>query len=292
MSSFWSWWVIILTVVTFIGTLWVLLANRTGAPADPEQTTGHAADGIEEYDNPMPYWWFLMFMITIVFGIGYLIVYPGMGNFPGLLGWSQVGQWERQVEKAEERFGALRYKYLAMPIEEVVLDPEAVKMGQRMYANNCAQCHGSDAKGSYCFPNLTVDDWLWGEGPEAIKTALVHGRQAAMPAWGTVLGDEGVRNVAAYVVQLSGRDADDAHAAAGKQQFDMLCVACHGPEGLGNPMFGAPNLTNGIWLYGGTDADIQHTLRAGRNGVMPKFSDKLSDDKIHLITAYVYSLSR
>jgi len=292
MSSFWSWWVIILTVVTFIGTLWVLLANRTGAPADPEQTTGHAADGIEEYDNPMPYWWFLMFMITIVFGIGYLIVYPGMGNFPGLLGWSQVGQWERQVEKAEERFGALRYKYLAMPIEEVVLDPEAVKMGQRMYANNCAQCHGSDAKGSYGFPNLTDDDWLWGEGPEAIKTALVHGRQAAMPAWGTVLGDEGVRNVAAYVVQLSGRDADDAHAAAGKQQFDMLCVACHGPEGLGNPMFGAPNLTNGIWLYGGTDADIQHTLRAGRNGVMPKFSDKLSDDKIHLITAYVYSLSR
>jgi cytochrome c oxidase cbb3-type subunit 3 len=292
MSSFWSWWVIILTVFSIAAIFWILFANRTGAPADPEKTTGHAADGIEEYDNPLPYWWFLMFLITLVFGVGYLIVYPGMGNFKGLLGWSQLGQYEKQVAAADEKFSPIRFRYLAMPLDEVIQDPEAIRMGQRIYANNCSQCHGADAKGSYGFPNLSDEDWLWGGSPDAIKTSIVSGRQAAMPAWGSVLGDEGVRNVAAYVVKLSGRDANEEHAAAGKTQFDMLCVACHGPEGKGNPMFGAPNLTNGIWLYGGNDNDIQHTLRSGRNGVMPAFSAQLSEDKIHLAAAYVYSLSR
>jgi cytochrome c oxidase cbb3-type subunit 3 len=291
MSSFWSWWVIILTAATFVGTTWILFANRSGPPANAEQTTGHAADGIEEYDNPLPYWWFLMFVITIVFGIGYLVVYPGMGNFPGLMGWTQVEQWQEDVDAAEERFSDMRYRYLAMPVEQVIEHPEAVKMGQRLYAVNCSVCHGADAKGGYGFPNLTDDDWLWGAGPDAIKYALNNGRQAAMPAWEAVLGDEGIRNVTAYVMQISGREVNPDMANAGKQQFDMLCVACHGPEGLGNTAMGAPNLTNGIWLYGGSESEIQHTLRVGRNGVMPKFGDQLSEDKIHLITAYVYSLS-
>jgi cytochrome c oxidase cbb3-type subunit 3 len=291
MSTFWSWWVVILTVITFVLTTWVLFANRTGAPADPEQTTGHAADGIEEYDNPMPYWWFLMFVITLVFGAAYLVVYPGLGNFSGLLGWTQIGQWERQVERAEERFSALRYRYLAMPIEEVAQDAEAIKMGQRLYAVNCSVCHGADAGGAYGFPSLADDDWLWGAEPDAIKQSIVAGRQAAMPPWEAALGDEGIRNVAAYVVSLSRRDADEAMATKGKVQFDMFCVACHGPEGKGNPVFGAPDLTNGIWLYGGADNEIQHTLRLGRNGQMPAFGDQLGEDKIHLITAYVYSLS-
>ncbi|MEE4191990.1 MAG: cytochrome-c oxidase, cbb3-type subunit III [Halieaceae bacterium] len=292
MSSFWSAWVIILTVVTFIGTFWVLFANRTRAPADPEQTTGHAADGIEEYDNPLPYWWFLMFMITMVFGIAYLIAYPGLGNFPGLLGWSQVQQWENEVARAEERFSAVRYRYLAMPVEEVLEHPEALRMGQRLYGVNCSVCHGADAKGAYGFPNLADGDWLWGGTPDAIKHTLIHGRQAAMPAWEAALGDTGIRNVAAYVVKLSGRDVNEEMAAAGKAQYDILCVACHGPEGKGNPVLGAPNLTNGIWLYGGSESEIQHTLRVGRNGVMPAFGDQLSEDKIHLITAYIYSLSQ
>lgn len=292
MSSFWSAWVIILTVVTFIGTFWVLFANRTRAPADPEQTTGHAADGIEEYDNPLPYWWFLMFMITMVFGIAYLIAYPGLGNFPGLLGWSQVQQWENEVARAEERFSAVRFRYLAMPIEEVIEHPEALRMGQRLYAVNCSVCHGADAKGAYGFPNLADGDWLWGGTPAAIKHTLEFGRQAAMPAWETALGDEGIRNVAAYVLQLNGLDIDEEIAAAGKAQFEIYCVACHGPEGKGNAVLGAPNLTNGIWLYGGSESEIQHTLRVGRNGVMPAFGDQLSEDKLHLITAYIFSLSQ
>jgi cytochrome c oxidase cbb3-type subunit 3 len=291
MSSFWSWWVIILTVVSLILTTWILFANRTGPPADPEQTTGHAADGIEEYDNPMPYWWFAMFVLTIVFGVGYLIAYPGMGNFKGLLNWTQHDQWQDSVDAAEQKFGAMRLKYLAMPIEEVARDAEARKMGQRMFANNRAQCHGADAKGSYGFPDLSDGDWLWGSSPAEIKTSVTAGRKAAMPAWGPMLGDDGVRNVTAYVQRLNGRDVDDSHADAGKAQFDMLCSACHQADGSGNPVFGAPNLTNGIWLYGGEDEQIMHSIRSGRNGVMPAHLEMLSEDKIHLITAYVYSLS-
>jgi cytochrome c oxidase cbb3-type subunit 3 len=267
------------------------MANRTGAPADPEQTTGHAADGIEEYDHPMPYWWFLMFIMTIIFSIGYLIAYPGMGNFKGLLNWTQLDQWEQSVARAEERFGALRFKYLAMPIEEVAEDPQARKMGQRMFANNCAQCHGADARGSSGFPNLADNDWIWGSTPDNIKTSITNGRMAAMPAWGPMLGDDGVRNTAAYVLSLSGREVDAEQVAAGKEKFDMICAACHGADGTGNPMLGAPNLANGIWLYGGDLEQVMNSIRDGRQGVMPAHADMLGEDKIHIITAYVYSLN-
>jgi cytochrome c oxidase cbb3-type subunit 3 len=290
MSSFWSWWIIILTSVSIFLIFWLLMANRSGAPADPEQTTGHAADGIEEYDNPMPYWWFLMFLFTIIFAIGYLIAYPGMGNFKGLLNWSQIDQWERSVAAAEERFGALRFKYLAMPVEEVAKDRQARKMGQRMFANNCAQCHGADARGSNGFPDLSDSDWIWGGTPDSIKTSITNGRIAAMPAWGPMLGDDGVRDTAAFVMSLSGREVDADQAAAGKEKYDMICIACHGADGTGNPMLGAPNLANGIWLYGGDTEQVMNSIREGRNGVMPAHTDLLSEDKIHLITAYIYSL--
>jgi cytochrome c oxidase cbb3-type subunit 3 len=292
MSSFWSAWVIVLTVVSLAGVLWILLANRTAGEQETDRTTGHAADGIEEYDNPLPYWWFLMFLITIIFGVGYLIAYPGLGNFQGLLGWTQIKQWQAEVDAADERFSGERFAYLAMPIEEVAAIPAAMKMGQRMFANNCASCHGADGKGSYGFPNLTDTDWLYGGEPDTIKTTLVQGRKAAMPAWGDILGDEGVRNVTAYTLSLSGRNVDSEHAAAGKTQYDMFCVACHMPNGQGNPLFGAPNLANGIWLYGGDSSQVAHSIRAGRNGEMPAFADLLSEDKIHIISAYVYSLSR
>jgi cytochrome c oxidase cbb3-type subunit 3 len=290
MSSFWSWWIIILTSVSIFLIFWLLMANRSGAPADPEQTTGHAADGIEEYDNPMPYWWFLMFLFTIIFAIGYLIAYPGMGNFKGLLNWNQIDQWERSVAAAEERFGALRFKYLAMPVEEVAKDRQARKMGQRMFANNCAQCHGADARGSNGFPDLSDGDWIWGGTPDSIKTSITNGRIAAMPAWGPMLGDDGVRDTAAFVMSLSGREVDADQAAAGKEKYDMICIACHGADGTGNPMLGAPNLANGIWLYGGDTEQVMNSIREGRNGVMPAHTDLLSEDKIHLITAYIYSL--
>lgn len=290
MASHWSLWVIVLTTITFIGLVWILFGNRKREGTLNEKTTGHSYDGIEEYDNPLPAWWFYMFVITIVWGVAYLIIYPGMGNFPGMLGWTQLEQHEREVSAAQERYRAMRDRYLALPVAEIAADPAVRKMGMRMFGNNCAQCHGGDAKGSYGFPDLTDDDWIYGGTPEAIKASIADGRRALMPAWGDVIGEDGVRSTTAYLLQLNGRETDAREAEAGQQVFGQYCVACHGAGGEGNPMLGAPNLSNGIWLYGGTAEQIGHSIRAGRNGVMPAHSDMLGEDKIHLLAAYVYGL--
>ena len=292
MSTFWSLWIIVLTVISIIGITWLLFANRkSDGVSGPDATTGHIYDGIEEYDNPLPAWWFHMFVITIVFGIGYLIVYPGMGNYKGLFNWTQVNQLEAEVAKAEQKYGAIFAQYKAMSIEEVAADPKALKMGQRMFANNCAQCHGSDARGSYGFPNLTDSQWLYGGSPEQLKVSITEGRAGVMPGWEAALGDEGIVNVSSYVLSLSGREVDAEAAAAGKPQFQMFCSSCHGADGKGSVVFGAPDLTNNIWLYGGSPGLVQRTIRSGRNGVMPAHKDLLTADKLHLLTAYVYSLS-
>ena len=292
MASFWSNWIIILTTTTIVGITWILFANRKREKQSPDQTTGHVYDGIEELDNPLPAWWFYMFVITIVWGIGYLIVYPGMGNFAGVIGWSQIGQYDKEVASAEQKYRDMRDRYLALPVEEIAADPAVRKMGMRMFANNCAQCHGADAKGRYGFPNLTDDDWIYGGDPAAIKTTIENGRQAAMPAWGSIIGDKGVTDVTQYVLSLNGRDTNPAEATAGETVYQTYCVACHGADGHGNVAMGAPNLTNGVWLYGGSQEQIAQTVRAGRNGVMPAFKDTLSEDKIHILTAYVYSLDK
>ena len=292
MTSFWSMWIIILTSITIVGITWILFANRKREEQPADKTTGHEYDGIQEYDNPLPAWWFYMFVLTIVWGIGYLIIYPGMGNFPGILGWTQIQQHDNAVAAADEKFRAMRDRYVALPIEEIASDPAVRKMGMRMFGNNCAQCHGADAKGSYGFPNLTDGDWIYGGDPETIKATLINGRQAAMPAWGSILGDQGIADVTKYVLSLNGREADEAQVAAGAKVFETYCVACHAADGTGNPALGAPNLANGIWLYGGTEEQIAHSLRAGRNGHMPSFKDTLSEDKIHILTAYVYGLNK
>lgn len=291
MTSFWSGWVIVLTSITLVLVTWLLFANRKRTPVD-SKTTGHEYDGIEEWDNPLPGWWFAMFLITIVWGIGYLIAYPGMGNFPGVLGWSSAEQHEQEVAVADQKFRAMRDKYLALSIEEIYQDPKVRKMGMRIYGNNCSQCHGLDAAGAMGFPNLTDDDWLYGGSPETIKHTIVKGRRAAMPAWESILGDKGIAEATAYVLSLNSRDADPAMVEAGKKHYQTYCIACHGPEAKGNPAMGAPNLTNGIWLYGGGAEQIAHTLRIGRNGQMPAFENTLSEDKIHLVSAYIYGLSK
>lgn len=292
MTSFWSMWIIVLTSITFVAMAWILFANRKRGQQPADQTTGHQHDGIEEYDNPLPAWWFYMFTLTIVWGIAYLVIYPGMGKFPGVLGWTQIKQHERQVTAADEKFRAMRDRYVALPVEEIAQDPAVRKMGMRMFGNNCAQCHGADARGSYGFPNLRDDDWIYGGSPDTIKATLVNGRQAVMPAWGSILGDQGIAEVTQYVLSLNGRAADADMTAAGQKHFQTYCVACHGADGGGNKALGSPNLANGIWLYGGTEEQIAHSLRAGRNGQMPAFKDTLSEDKIHLLTAYVYGLSQ
>ena len=290
LTGFWSIWVIVLTLATFVIMTWLLFGNRKRHPVDTK-TTGHEYDGIEEWDNPLPGWWFAMFTITIVWGLCYLIAYPGFGNFPGVLGWSSKQQHETEVAVAEEKYRAARDAYLAMSIEDVAADPKAHKMGMRIYGNNCSQCHGLDAAGALGFPSLVDNDWIYGGEPATIKHTIVNGRRAAMPAWEAILGDDGINEATAYLLALNGRDAEPALVEAGERHYQTFCIACHGPEAKGNPMLGAPNLTNGIWLYGGSADQIAATLRGGRNGQMPAFANSLSEDKIHLVTAYIYSLS-
>lgn len=295
MSTFWSLWIIVLTLTNLALVLWVLLANRKVAVRDDEdpenRKTGHVYDGIEEFDNPLPRWWFNMFIVTFIFGGIYLLLYPGMGSFPGLLGWTQEKELKGHQQQAEARFSEQFGEYAQTPIKELAENPDAIKMGTRLFANNCAVCHGSDGGGNWGYPNLTDDDWLWGGSPERIKQTLVDGRQAAMPAWSNNLGKEGIAQVTEYVLSLNDREHDEAMAEQGQPKFARNCAACHGAEGKGNINLGAPNLTNDIWLYGGAPSDIRQTLRQGRNGVMPAQEDLLRDSHIHILAAYVYSLS-
>jgi cytochrome c oxidase cbb3-type subunit 3 len=296
MSFFWSMWVSVITLAVILGCAWLLIQTRKSEThkEETEETLGHEFDGIAEYDNPLPRWWFMLFMGTVVFGLVYLALYPGLGNFKGLLGWTSTGQWEEEMAHAEEAYRPTFARYAAMSFEELQ-DPsnsEGLRMGARMFANNCSVCHGVAALGAYGFPNLTDNDWLYGGEPETIVQTITEGRQGAMPAWGEVLQEDGVRDVASYVLTLSGKEADEEMAARGKTQFEMFCTACHGPDGTGMQMLGAPNLTDATWLYGGSFEEISHTIRAGRGGVMPAHKDLLSEDKIKLISAYVYSLSK
>jgi cytochrome c oxidase cbb3-type subunit 3 len=290
MTTLWSGWIIFFTAVTIIGSWWLLFANRKGSRGH-DQTTGHVYDGIEEYDNPLPAWWFYLFVATLVFGVGYLVAYPGFGSFAGALGWTQQQQWQDEVKKADETYGPLFAKYAAMPIEEVARNPQALKMGQRLFTGNCSVCHGSAARGGFGFPNLTDNDWLYGGTPDAIKTTIMQGRRGAMPAWQQVLGDDGIENVTSYVFSLGGHDADAARVAAGATIFKTVCSACHGADARGNIAMGAPNLTDDVWLYGGSPGQIKHTLVHGRNGNMPAHEELLGNDRAHPVAAYVYSLS-
>nr|PIE42015.1 MAG: cytochrome-c oxidase, cbb3-type subunit III [Gammaproteobacteria bacterium] len=231
-----------------------------------------------------------MFYITIAFALIYLLLFPGFGKFPGMFGWTSAGQWEREVETANNTYNRVFRDYAASSVEELAVNQEAIKVGQRLFGNNCAICHGSDAKGSKGFPNLTDTDWLYGGSADNIKTTITNGRNGAMPPMiGAIGGEQGAKDVAAYVLSLSGRQGS-GNAEAGKAKF-MVCGGCHGMDGKGNQAIGAPNLTDDTWLYGNTEAHIIEAISKGRGGVMPAFKEQLSPEKIHVIAAYVYSLS-
>ncbi|HFL7941411.1 TPA: cytochrome-c oxidase, cbb3-type subunit III [Pseudomonas putida] len=303
MTTFWSTYISVLTIGSLIGLTWLLLATRKGESKNTtDQTMGHSFDGIEEYDNPLPKWWFWLFVGTLVFSVGYLILYPGLGNWKGILpgyenGWTGVNEWQKEMDKADARFGPIFAKYAAMPVEEVAKDPQALKMGGRLFASNCSVCHGSDAKGAFGFPNLTDKDWRWGGEAETIKASIMNGRHGVMPAWAEVIGDQGVADVAAFVLtNLDGRslpEGNKADVVKGKEIFAANCVACHGPEGKGTPAMGAPDLTHPqAFIYGSSFAQLQQTIRYGRQGQMPAQADIQGNDKVHLLAAYVYSLSQ
>lgn len=293
-SSFWSWYIIIPTVAGIIGCFLLIRWLSTDIkPEEQAQSMGHVWDeDLEELNNPLPRWWLNMFYLTLFFGIGYLVLYPGLGSFAGMLGWTSTGQYQQEMDLADARYGPLFSRYESMDIVAVADDPEARRMGERLFVTYCATCHGSDARGARGFPNLRDNNWLYGGEPETIKQSIMNGRNGVMPAWESALGGEaGVADVTEYVLSLSGRNVDEEAAARGKEKFQTLCVSCHGADGTGNQALGAPNLTDNIWLYGGSRARIMESIAKGRSGVMPPHGEFLGKDKVHLLAAYVYSLS-
>lgn len=292
-SGFWAFYVAVLTIVSIVGC-WVLLQTQTmkrqkGARVE---TTGHVWDeDLKEWNNPLPNWWRWLFYLTIIFAVPYLAFYPGLGLWGGSLKWSATGQYDAEQARAESAYGPLYAKYLSMDIKEVAADPAALAIGQNLYLNNCAQCHASDARGSRGFPNLADRDWLHGGEPKTIAQTIANGRTGIMPPFGAVLGGDGVKDVAHYVMSLSGLANDSIRAVRGKEKFDQTCVACHGADGKGNVALGAPNLTDKIWLYGSAEPTIMETIANGRNNVMPAWQPILGEAKVHVLAAYVWSLS-
>ncbi|MCD1628393.1 cytochrome-c oxidase, cbb3-type subunit III [Marinobacter shengliensis] len=295
MSTFWSIWISVIVLGTIFGCWWLLWATRKSQTTDTEtdRTMGHSFDGIEEYDNPLPKWWFYMFIATCVFALGYLALYPGLGNFKGILGWTSANQWEAEVAKADARYGEIYAQFGDTPIPELAQNEDAMKIGQRLYANNCSVCHGTAARGQVGFPNLTDDDWLWGGEPEQIWHSIAKGRQGNMPAKGVMpnMTSQQVDQVVNFVLSYSGRERDAEAAKAGEAVYQQACAACHGADGTGMTAMGAPNLTDNIWLYGSTYEWIRETVEHGRQNEMPAQEGRLTDDQIQILAAYVYSLS-
>jgi cytochrome c oxidase cbb3-type subunit 3 len=256
------------------------------------ETTGHVwDDDLTEYNNPLPRWWLYLFIITIVFAVVYLILYPGMGNYKGLLGWTEEGAWAEENEKVLAKRKELFSTFIDKPLPVMIKDTKAMEIGERLFANHCSSCHGSDAQGAVGFPNLADNDWLYGGEPDTLVQTITNGRNGIMPAWGAALGDEGVKQVAAYVRNFSEQGQDEALVAEGQKKFAMFCVACHGADGKGNYALGAPNLTDNIWLHSYDSGMLETVLMEGISGKMPAHGELLDDGSIKVLAAYVYSLS-
>ncbi|KAB2900110.1 cytochrome-c oxidase, cbb3-type subunit III [Paenacidovorax monticola] len=292
-NNFWSVFVTALTLVGIVGCLlllWITARKKVVATAD--NTTGHIWDeDLTEMNNPMPRWWMWLFVITIVFGLGYLAAYPGLGKFAGQLGWSQLGEYQAEMAKAKTELDPLYARFSAMKPEQMAGDAQAMAIGERLFMNNCAQCHGSDARGSKGFPNLADGDWLHGGTPDKIHETITKGRVGNMPPMAAAVGSpEDVRNLAQYVLSLSGSPHDSLRASLGKTKF-TACAACHGMDGKGNQALGAPNLTDDVWLHGWGEAAIIAMVNNGKVNEMPAQESKLTDAQINVLTAYVWGLS-
>jgi cytochrome c oxidase cbb3-type subunit III len=292
-TGFWSAYVAAISVVSILACLLLLwITARTKAKPSSDNTTGHVWDGdLREMNNPMPRWWMWLFVLTIVFAFLYLAAYPGLGSYRGQLRWSTRGEYDAEMERANKELGPLYAQFTAKKVEELAGDPNAMAIGERLFMNNCAQCHGSDARGSKGFPNLTDSDWLHGGTPDKIKETITNGRRGQMPVMSAAVGSpEDVKNVANYVLSLSNSPHDSVRAQLGKSKF-TACAACHGIDGKGNQDIGAPNLTDDIWLHGWGEQAVMDMVNNGKINEMPAQRDKLTPAQIHVLTAFVWGLS-
>ncbi len=294
MSTFWSIFITTLTILSIVAIVWLLIVTaRTKASEIQESTTGHTWDeDLTEYNNPLPRWWLWLFLLTVLFAACYLVFYPGLGANKGTLGWSSGQEVSADLAENNRKLDAVFSKFRDQPLDELVRDPQALTLGHNVFVNNCAACHGSDARGAKGYPNLTDEDWLYGGQPDTVLTTILKGRHGVMPPLGAALGDQGVDEVANYVLSLSGQKTDAALAQAGKVRFMTICIACHGPEGKGNPIMGAPNLTDNIWLYGGSLDDVKASIKNGRSGQMPAWEPVIGKDRVRLVAAWVLAQSR
>ena len=289
-SGFWNMYVMVLVALSILFCVFVLVSNMTKREKGPVELHGHVWDEtLAEYNNPLPRWWMYLFWITIFFAVAYLAIYPGFGNSNQSRG--QWAQYDAEMKAGQERFGPVFAKYREMDVMAVAADPEANAMGKRLFLTYCQQCHGAAAQGAKSFPNLTDGEWLWGGAPENIKETITNGRNGVMTPFGQVLGADGVKDVANYVRSMNGLAHDSVRAQRGKEVFANNCVACHGADAKGNPMLGAPDLTDDYWLYGdGTEA-LRETIGNGRHGIMPAHGELLGETRARVVAAYVYSLS-
>lgn len=292
-SNFWPIYVSAITIVSIVACLLLLwFSGKARAMTASDNTTGHVWDGdLREMNNPLPRWWAYLFVITVVFAFAYLALYPGLGTYKGSLGWTSVGQHQKEVDKGDAEVAPLYAKFAAMTPEVLSKDTHAMAIGERLFMNNCAQCHASDARGTKGIPNLTDSDWLHGGTPDKIKETLTHGRMGNMPVMAAAVGNStDVKNLAQYVLSLSGSPNDSVQAALGKEKF-AACAACHGANGKGNQALGAPNLTDDIWLHGYGEAAIIAMINNGKVNQMPAQGEKLTEGQIHVLTSYVWGLS-
>ncbi len=292
MSTGWSIFIIVLVFGNLIGVMWLLFATSSkkkeqGSEVD---TTGHEWDGITELNHPLPKWWFNLFVLTTVFAVVYMFLYPALGNHEGALGWTQLKQLDSQLAENNASKADYFQQFKGLSAEELSQNKAAMDTASRLFANNCAQCHGSDGLGSKGFPNLRDDDWLYGNSLENVMHSILTGRQGMMPAFGDILSSEQLKAVTQYVLSFSNQATDSAKAEQGKAVFDIQCAACHGLDGKGNQLLGAPNLTDSIWLYGGMLSDIENTLRHGRSGIMPSHQHLFNEDEAKVLASYVLSL--
>jgi len=299
MNAGWSWYVIAFTVLNLFGIAWLLWWTSKRRPGDPKpEETSHYWDGdITEYNKPMPRWWINGFFLSIVFGLGYLTWFGGWGDFKGLSGWTSQEEYARAKSAADARLDETYAQFAGKPIDVIAQDPRARKLGQAIFANTCATCHGSSAHGAIGYPNLSDDIWKWGGTPGDVLHSVQDGRDGVMPPWGTVLtgmgGPNAVDQVVAYVRTLGNPQLMENNfmAAQGKALYDGVCVACHGADGKGNQELGAPNLTDADWLYGDSTESLHKTIADGRHGIMPAHLPILGDTRTRLVAAYVWSLS-
>jgi cytochrome c oxidase cbb3-type subunit 3 len=292
MTESWNWLVIILVVGNIAACYWLIrwTAKQGDDNRAPEDTLDHVWDGdLRERNQPLPRWWLMLFYATILFGVAYVVLYPGLGNFAGALNWSQAGQHAAEIDAVESRYAELYAGLAGHDWDTMTADTEAMAIGANLFGAYCSTCHGSDGGGAPGFPSLKDTDWLYGGDFEAIQTSIANGRNGMMPPMGAALGEQGVLEVLNHVKSLSGLDHDADLAAAGQARW-AICAACHGPEGQGNPALGAPDLSNNVWLHGASDETLTQTIRDGRNSAMPAHKDQLSADKIRLLSGYVGTL--